>query len=342
MLLPSVSIVVPAFNAQQTLAHTIQSLLSQDYPGEIEVIIVDDGSTDETRRIVQSFSTAKFIRQSNAGPAAARNRGAADSKGEIILFTDSDCVAHRDWVGKIVDGFNVERVGAVCGSYGIANPNKVLAKCIHQEILYRHRVLMNSFPRAFGSYNVGIKRAVFFEVGGFNENYRRASGEDNDLSYKILKSGRRIFFNKSALVDHHHTTQVRKYLKEQWRHGFWRAKMYADHPVMAGGDDYTFWKDILEVPLVLFAVVGFVFFLSGMLGFKELILYIALPFYLFELCFANLFCDAFPSKIFFSFVMFFRAFARCFGLSTGIIVFFIKKILKKLNKMLNANVAMLS
>jgi glycosyltransferase involved in cell wall biosynthesis len=342
MSLPSVSVVVPAFNAQQTIAHTIQSVLSQDYSGEIELLVVDDGSTDETPRIVRSFQGVKCIQQVNAGPAAARNRGAADSRGEIIIFTDSDCVAHNDWIRKIVDGFTIEKVGAVCGGYGIANSNNILARCIHSEVLYRHRVLMSSFPRAFGSYNVGIKREVFFEVGGFNEHYRRASGEDNDLSYKILKSGRRIYFNKTALVDHHHTTVIKKYLKEQWRHGFWRAKMYADHPSMARGDDYTFWKDMLEVPLVCFSVIGMVLWGIGFLTFKNFILLSFVPFFVLELYFANLFCDAIPMKFYFSFVMFFRSFARAFGLSTGIIVFLTKKVLKKLNKILNANVAMLS
>ncbi len=340
-VLPSVSVVVPAYNAQQTLAHTIQSLLAQDYAGDVQVIIVDDGSTDSTRKIIQSFFGVVCIGQSNAGPAAARNRGAADSKGDIILFTDSDCAAHKDWVSEIVDGFSIEKVGAVCGSYGIANPHKILAKGIHEEILYRHRTLMKSFPRAFGSYNVGIRREVFFEVGGFNEAYRRASGEDNDLSYKILKSGRRIYFNKAALVDHHHTVSLKKYLKEQCRHGFWRAKMYADHPSMAGGDDYTFWKDMIEVPLAAGVVVCFGFFLAGFFSFKDFILFIIAPFFVFEFYFSNMFCDAFRTKLFFTFVMFLRSFVRSFGLSTGIFIFFVKKIVKKLNKILNAHVAML-
>lgn len=315
---PFVSVVVPAYNAQQTIRHTLQSLVSQSYCGELQIVVVDDGSTDKTPEIVRSFAEVVYLRQSNAGPATARNRGAAESKGEFILFTDSDCVPHRDWVEKIASGFTSNEIAAVCGSYGLANPQSHLACCIHDEIIFRHRRLMSSFPKAFGSYNVGIRRAIFWKVGGFDETYRRASAEDNDLSYKILKTGGRIFFAKEALVDHYHTTRLQKYLSEQFRHGFWRAKLYARHPVMVKGDDYTFWKDMIEVPLALIICLLSLFAMAGALRPAFLILFVILPFGLIEIYFATIICRSIYLKFYFSFVMFLRAFARAFGLSTGI------------------------
>ena len=103
---------------------------------------------------------------------------------------------------------------------------------------------MPQYPKSFGSYNFCIKKNIFDEVNGFDENYKNASGEDNDLSYKIGNAGYKIYFNKEMLVKHHHPEKVWKYLKEQYQHGFWRAKMYKDHPCMIMGDDYTYWKDI--------------------------------------------------------------------------------------------------
>lgn len=342
MQCPRVSVVVPAYNAQRTIAHTIQSLLSQSYSGEIKIIVVDDGSTDNTQKIVRSFSEVDFLRQANSGPAAARNRGAFHSQDDFILFTDSDCIPHRNWVEKIISGFLSQDIGAVCGSYGIANPQKILARCIHDEIMFRHKLRMPVYPRSFGSYNVGIRRSVFREAGGFDESYRRASGEDNDLSYKILKSGQRIFFVKDALVDHYHTASIKKYLHEQFRHGFWRAKMCWDHPNMARGDDYTFWKDIVEVPFVfLVCLILFLVFAKWMPS-KFIILYMAASFLLFEFYFANVICKTIYAKFYFSFVMFLRAFVRSFGLSTGILVYLVKIVLKKVNKILKAKVAMLS
>ena len=246
--LNAVSVVVPAYNCQSTIFQTIQALLAQTY-APVEIVVIDDGSTDETARIVQSFPEIRYLRQENAGPSAARNRGFELSKGDLVFFTDSDCIPERDWVEKMRQGFFRSDIGVVAGSYGIANREVLLARCIHAEILFRHHKLMPRFPKAFGSYNFCIKREVFKAVGGFNTQYRQASGEDNDLSYKVHKAGFKIYFCKEAQVRHFHTGHLKKYLSEQFRHGFWRAKMYFDHPDMAGGDDYTFWKDIIEVPV---------------------------------------------------------------------------------------------
>lgn len=320
MDLPHVSVVVPVYNAQQTISHAIQSLLSQSYGGDIEIIVVDDGSTDKTPQVVRSFREVLYVRQENAGPATARNRGAADSKGEFILFTDSDCIPHNNWVEKIVNGFGNENVSAVCGSYGIANPEDILARCIHDEILFRHRFLMSSYPRAFGSYNVGIRRTVFFEVGGFDESYRQASGEDNDLSYKVVKSGQLIYFERKAIVNHYHTTQLFKYFKEQYRHGFWRVKMYQDHPRMMKGDDYTFWKDIVEPPVVLLVLFDLIFF--G-IWFPSFFPAIIVP--VFFLAGINFYYSWRMMKGFmglsYAGVMFLRAFARTFGFLSGVFSF---------------------
>jgi GT2 family glycosyltransferase len=225
--------------------------------------------------------------------------------------------------------FSDENIGVVCGSYGIANQQSLLARCIHREILYRHHFLMPRLPRAFGSYNFCVRRRVFSEVGGFDESYRRASGEDNDLSYKIVKKGYRIYFAREALVDHYHTTGVRKYLKEQFRHGFWRAKMYWDHPDMARGDDYTFWKDALEVPLSIISCAALVLSLAHGWVLKLFIYFILVPFLLLEVGFAFVVLRAICASFYFGFVMFLRSFARTFGLSTGIPVFCYKKFLKK-------------
>src|SRR6185503_6491735 len=245
-----VSVITPVFNGEKTIGRALEALLAQDYSNK-EIIVVDDGSTDRTGEIVRKISGVVYVLQRNAGPASARNAGVRQARGEIICFTDADCIAHSDWITRLVRGFVETEVAAVAGSYGIANKNSLLAGCIHEEIMYRHRKFMQKYVRAFGSYNCAIKKNVFDAAGGFDERYRGASGEDNDLSYKILKDGHKIFFEKCALVDHHHPAQLKDYLRSQFQHGFWRAKMYRDHPEMSGGDDYTFWKDMVEVAIIL-------------------------------------------------------------------------------------------
>jgi glycosyltransferase involved in cell wall biosynthesis len=309
----SVSVIIPAYNASATIGRALEALSKQNCFQPFEVIVVDDGSFDNTGTIVCSFPSVKYIRQDNAGPAAARNRGAGLAQGEFLAFTDSDCIPHEDWISQLMAGFGQPQVGVVAGSYGIANPESRLARCVYKEILWRHCHLMPDYPNSFGSYNFCVRKNVFEAVGGFDTGYRAASGEDNDLSYKITQSGWRIYFQRQALVDHYHPALVAKYLKEQFRHGFWRVKMYQDHPRMMRGDGYTFWKDIIEMPLGVCSLFGGV---------------ILLPFLIFEIICALIVMRCFFDGIFFGFVFLFRAFARLLGFSTGIMSLLFKKRVK--------------
>jgi len=324
----TVSVVVPAYNCAATIGNNLTAILKQTYP-ITQIIVVDDGSTDQTAQIVKSFDRVTYVRQSNAGPAKARNRGARETQTDIIFFTDSDCVAHYDWIEKAVRHFSDENVAVVAGSYGIANPQSCLARCIHKEIIFRHTHLMGRYPKSFGSYNFGIRKKVFEQVGGFDEHYRHASGEDNDLSYKVINSGHKILFELESLVDHVHTTKIKKYLFEQYRHGFWRVKMYMDHPHMAQGDDYTFWKDIVEVGL------------SGLIGVSLIVscfwvnyfwatLFLLAALYSLEIFYSYIMTKNICDTFFLGWVMVLRAFARGFGFTSGILQFILLQRFRKI------------
>ncbi len=320
---PLITIVIPAYTAEKTIAKAIDGALRQQGDFIKEIIVVDDGSSDRTAEIVKSFKEVKYFFQPNAGPAAARNRGAQEAQGEIIFFTDADCIPAEDWLVKAVVHFADPHVAVVSGSYAIANPQERLAKCIHQEIIFRHRNLMPVYPKFFGSFNFAVRKKVFAAVGGFDVGYRTASGEDNDLSYKILRSGGKIYFAKDALVAHHHPSDIKKYLREQFNHGFWRAKMYRHHPRMSRGDDYTFWKDILEPPLVLGICFcfGMLMFLGKVWIYCVLVLLIFILLIL-EFIFACRIVQGGALVLFWTAVTFYRAFVRTFGFLAGIVRFF--------------------
>jgi GT2 family glycosyltransferase len=218
----------------------------------------------------------------------------------------------------LTNKFVSEDIGAVAGSYGIANSHKILADCIHEEIIQRH-LNMPEFIRAFGSYNVAIRRGILEKVGGFEEAYRYASGEDNDLSYKIIRAGYKIYFCKDAIVFHYHQENILKYLREQYRHGVWRMKLYRAHPEMMRGDDYTNWKDIIEPPLALFSV-SLLPFLS-LLGLRNIFL-ACFSFYCFmQLPMALRICLRKKNIkfMYLAVVTYVRGFARAFGMLAGII-----------------------
>ena len=314
---PLVSVIIPAYNAQATVAAAIEAVMAQPCPGGVELVVVDDGSTDATGDIVGRYPGVRYVRQENAGPASARNRGAEEARGAFLFFTDADCRPQPGWVARMMQGFGCDDVAAVAGSYGIANPGSWLARIIHAEIRYRHTRLMPRYPSFFGSYNVAVRREVFRRAGGFNDVYRRASGEDNDLSYRIVSAGGRILFMADACVDHFHQESPGRYLREQFRHGFWRVKMYLDHPRMMAGDGYTFWKDIVEVPCVL----G-----HGLLWWGwPWPLPAAGSFFLFEVFFGSMMMRSFGPGAAAGGVMWLRAFARTAGFIAGG-VFFLKKI----------------
>ena len=326
---PVVSVIVPAYNCASTIVQCIQSILSQSYSNPFELIVVDDGSTDTTAQQVKSFKNISYMYQQHTGPAVARNRGAKAARGEFVLFTDADCIADKKWIENIMRSFTKADIAGVAGSYGIANPGNKLANAIHKEIIFRHKNLMPQFPKSFGSYNFGARKKVFDQLHGFDETYRCASGEDNDLSYRMLKAHYKILFNPEALVYHFHPTQLLRYLTGQFHHGFWRAKMYQNFPQMMKGDDYTFWKDIIEVPLVycIFLAVGLSFIgvkFLGWIGLSASVFLLSI-----QLIFSFRFQKGLQESIYYSLVMFLRSFFRTFGFSSGFFHFFLKNSSKK-------------
>jgi hypothetical protein len=157
--------------------------------------------------------------------------------------------------------------------------------------------------------------------------YRRASGEDNDLSYRIIKKGWRIAFRPQAKVAHYHPERLWQYLMQQYRHGFWRAKLYKAHPDMTGGDDYTRLRDRIE-PILVLGILGFS--LLAVLGITRFMW--PLFFLLILYCSIHLSwpvswwlgegkADALP----YGGVTFLRGFTRTVGLGVGFLRFGLKK-----------------
>ena len=312
------SVVVPFYNRADFLPLVVDALLKQDV--SVEVIIVDDGSKDKTFEVSKKYPV-KYVFQENSGPASARNRGFIESRGDIVAFTDSDCIAKPDWIRRLIEGFESEDIGVVAGSYDIANHESLLACLIHEEIKWRHK-RFGRYIRAFGSYNFAVRRDVFEKTGAFDDSYRTASGEDNDLSYRILKAGYKIRFNPDALVAHYHTERLWKYLKEQFRHAFWRIKLYKEHSEMMKGDDYTIWKDAIEILVSLFAVAGLPLIFTKFWFFEPLILALL---FMIQIPFA-LEISLFKKDVRYLLLAplcFLRSFARMYGMLRGIWRFWI-------------------
>lgn len=233
------SIVIPAYDAAQTLPDTLAALRNQSVPpDDYEVIVVDDGSTDETFSVARS-SGAQCIPQPNRGPAAARNRGVRAASGEFVLFTDADCVPERDWIRQMTLPFRNQGTVGVKGAYR-TRQTEPAARFAQAEFEDRYD-LLEKFPAIdmVDTYSAAFRRDVLMTVGLFDESFPVASNEDTELSYRLCAAGCRLEFNRKAFVYHRHPDSFLKYLRVKWKRAYWRMVVYRKYPGKTFRDTYT-------------------------------------------------------------------------------------------------------
>ena len=290
-----VSVIIPCYNCEKKIAECINSLLLQKTKHKYEIITVNDGSTDKTEKIMKEINSnkVKYFSQKNSGPAKARNFGAKKAGGEIILFIDSDCVAEKNWLEEMINPFETKNVAAVQGAY-ITKQKEIIARFSQIEIEERYEKMKKADEIDWvGSYSAGYKKNIFDELGGFDESFPIASGEDPELSYKVAEKGYKIIFNPKAIVYHTHPASLKKYLRTKFFRAYYRPKLYSKHKTKIIKDSYT--PQSLKAQIVIFYLIV----LSLIIGF-----YINIVF-LFAICLfvlhiilgANLFVLAYKKDI---------------------------------------------
>lgn len=203
---PRVSIIVPTFNSEKTIERCIDSLFKIDYPKDkLEIIVIDNSSKDRTSSILKKYKNIIYLAEKRQSAARARNRGIAHSKGEIIAFTDSDCVVDRNWVKELMKPFKNRDTVCVAGLTVFKGQSTVINKAAEKRGLGAYVRWMDQGERGLSwapTCNLAVKRDVLEKVGGFTEAFRGAAGEDIDLCWKIGKLGYQIIFNNRAIVYH--------------------------------------------------------------------------------------------------------------------------------------------
>lgn len=225
---PRVSVVVCSYNGGRTLEQCLRSLAALAYP-DYEVILVDDGSTDDTPAIGTRFPQVRTIRQPNQGLSAARNVGLAAATGEIVTYTDADCFADADWLTLLVHQLETSGAAAV-GGPNLTPEDGWLAGCVAcapgQPI---HVLESDEIAEHIPGCNMAFRREALLAVGGCDPLFRKA-GDDVDLCWRLQGAGYRITFAPGAFVWHHRRQGPRAYLRQQAGYGEAEALLARRHP----------------------------------------------------------------------------------------------------------------
>lgn len=207
---PSVSVIVPAYNEEVTLENCVSSIINCEYDN-LEILIVDDGSSDDTesigRRLAAENTNVEYIRQENAGKGAALNTGYQESRGEFLLCIDSDSVFTKETIPEMLRGFYTPRVGAVCGDDRPVNLNRILTRFlalityVGTGLVRRAFGVLGAMPVVSGNSGTFRRTALDDVAEGHRGPFREDTmGEDLELTWRIHRARWQVVFAPKAVV----------------------------------------------------------------------------------------------------------------------------------------------
>jgi GT2 family glycosyltransferase len=226
---PSISVIVCAYNAAATLDECLRHTCALDYP-DLEIMVVDDGSTDQTAAIIRRHPRARHVGIEHAGLSAARNEGLRASTKELIAYLDADAYPTPEWpyfLALAFDGPNV----AGAGGPNLAPPSdpsgaRLVAQAPGGPV---HVLMSNDRAEHVPGCNMAFWRDALINLGGFDPVFKTA-GDDVDLCWRLLDRDWEIGFHPAAVVWHHRRSCARAYLRQQRSYGHSEALIEARHP----------------------------------------------------------------------------------------------------------------
>jgi len=253
---PIFSIIIPTYGRPKQLRECLDSITGLDYPKDnFEVIVIDDGSKTSLGDIVGAFQkkiNVKLFRQDNAGPATARNRGAEESSGKYLAFTDDDCKPSPDWLWRLEDLLN-ENPGLLVAGRTVndltGNPYSMASQLIADFLCsyYNKRE-----ARFLTSNNMALSREQFLKVGGFDITFPLAAAEDREFCDRYLYCGYKTLYAPDVIVHHAHPLTFRTFFKQHFNYGLGAQKFHSIRAKRNQGvmriEPMTFYADLTLYP----------------------------------------------------------------------------------------------
>lgn len=221
-----ISVIVPAYNAEGSIGRLFDALDRQTRK-DFELIVVDDASTDHTPDIAAARGALVFKMPKNGGPAACRNKGAANASGEFLVFTDSDCEPAPDWIDRIERRAARTPTDALMGrvviprSTFLGNAISALGFPAGGSAGFERIWPVDPAGRtiSLSTCNCAVPRDLFYRVSGFDESFPYAGGEDSLLARRLLEAGACIRFCPDMLVTHDARSDLAGFLRWQYKRG---------------------------------------------------------------------------------------------------------------------------
>jgi cellulose synthase/poly-beta-1,6-N-acetylglucosamine synthase-like glycosyltransferase len=232
---PKVSIIVAAYNSQDTIEECLKSILALDYPsGFVEVIVMDGGSKDGTVKIAEKFPIKVLSIQINC--PAAYNYTQKIAAHPILGFIDADAKVEAQWLNKLGPHLNEPNVAGVSGSIETWNTDNLWARSIGYELKNRYRRI-GKYTGRIATMNLLLKKSVIEETGGWDE--KLPSQYDTDLGFRLSEKGYKIAYEPTAVCYHFNRPTLKAYYRQQLQYGKNTLKLYFKHGKLARGDEIT-------------------------------------------------------------------------------------------------------
>lgn len=267
--------VIPARDSERTIGRCVEGIRDQvdAAGGSVRVVVVDDGSVDETARVARDAG-ATVITAAGDGPARARNLGVREVETPIIIFTDADCAPRAGFVAALLAPFSDDAVAGTKGAYETAQ-RSLVARFVQVEYEERYaRMARRPTIDFIDTYACAYRKSVFDEVGGFDERYKLPSTEDQELSFRVAALGRPMVFTPDARVGHLHVDTVLGYARKKAKIGRFKVATLRRHPGKAVTDSHTPFSlklQLLLAPLVFVGLAGAAWGASVSVGAQALL-----------------------------------------------------------------------